>query len=169
MTMINPRDENQSGGAQLLMVTELGPRQRKLRFTTGVGQRSRRRTGPVDSWRRLPDEIAAAKARFGLPADNPGDELLASPRGGLDGRVHEVRRRRRGARESLVRDYGSNGQGEMFLMVAGLIVWTVTLNASDVDVRREIQAIDDRASAAAGATKTYADATVSIGSPGGPT
>lgn len=57
----------------------------------------------------------------------------------------------------------------MFLMVAGLIVWMVTLNASDVDVRREIQAIDDRASAAAGATKTYADATVSIGSPDGPT
>lgn len=69
MTMTNPCDENQPGGARLLMAMELGRRQWKLGFTTGVGQRSRRRTMTVDAWRRLPDEIAAAKARFGLPAD----------------------------------------------------------------------------------------------------
>ena len=71
MTMTNSCDENQAGGARLLMAMELGRRQWKLGFTTGVGQRSRRRTMATDAWRRLPDEIAAAKARFGLPADAP--------------------------------------------------------------------------------------------------
>ena len=71
MTQNNPSGENYSGGARLLMAMELGRRQWKLGFTTGVGQRSRRRTMAMDAWRRLPDEIAAAKARFGLPADTP--------------------------------------------------------------------------------------------------
>jgi transposase len=71
MTQMNSCDENPSGGARLLMAMELGRRQWKLGFTTGVGQRSRRRTMSVDAWRRLPEEIAVARARFGLPADTP--------------------------------------------------------------------------------------------------
>jgi len=38
---------------------ELGRRQWKLGFTTGVGQRARRRTLSTDAWDRLPKEIAA--------------------------------------------------------------------------------------------------------------
>jgi hypothetical protein len=71
MTMNNPCDENQARGPRLLMAMELGRRQWKLGFTIGEGQRSRRRTMAMDAWRRLPDEIAAAKARFDLPADAP--------------------------------------------------------------------------------------------------
>jgi len=54
------------------MAVELGRRQWKLGFTTGVGQWPRRRTVSTDAWRhQLPEEIATAKARFGLPAETP--------------------------------------------------------------------------------------------------
>jgi hypothetical protein len=48
----------------------------------------------------------------------------------------------------------------MALASAAFLVWIVALNASDVDVRREVQAIYDHASAAAVATTTSADAEV---------
>jgi transposase len=64
------------------MAMELGRRQWKLAFTTGLGQRSRRRTLPAEAWRRLPDEIAAARVRFGLPSDAP---VLSCYEAGQDG------------------------------------------------------------------------------------
>src|SRR6266852_7296193 len=71
MTDATRANESTATPGSLLMAVELGRRQWKLGFTTGVGQRSRRRTMAVDAWRRLPDEIAAARARFSLPADAP--------------------------------------------------------------------------------------------------
>ena len=53
------------------MSMELGRRQWTLAFTTGIGQRPRRRTLSTTAWERVRDEIAAAKARFGLPVDAP--------------------------------------------------------------------------------------------------
>jgi hypothetical protein len=55
----------------LLMSMELGRYEWKVGFTTGLGQRPRRRSIRTDHWERLIDEIAAAKRRFGLPADAP--------------------------------------------------------------------------------------------------
>ena len=51
------------------MAMELGQREWKLGFTTGVGQRPRRRSVRTDTWDRLAEEITAAKKRFGLPGD----------------------------------------------------------------------------------------------------
>jgi transposase len=51
------------------MAMELGAREWKLAFTTGPGQRPRRRSVRTDAWNHLADEIAAAKKRFGLPSD----------------------------------------------------------------------------------------------------
>jgi transposase len=67
---------------RLLMAMELGRRQWKLAFTTGFGQRARRRIVPTDVWSRLPDEIADAKARLGLPADAP---VVSCYEAGFDG------------------------------------------------------------------------------------
>ena len=58
-------------GGRLLMSMELSRRQWKLGFTTGVGQRPRRRTLSTDAWDRVREEIAAAKRRFRLPAEAP--------------------------------------------------------------------------------------------------
>ena len=69
-------------GGRLLMSMELGRRQWKLGFTTGVGQRPRRRTLSTDAWDRLPEEIAAAKIRFRLPADAP---VISCYEAGRDG------------------------------------------------------------------------------------
>ena len=69
-------------GGQLLMSMELGRRQWTLGFTTGVGQRPRRRTLSTDMWDRLPEEIAAAKRRFRLPAGAP---VLSCYEAGRDG------------------------------------------------------------------------------------
>jgi transposase len=55
----------------LLMAMELGRYQWRLGFTTGLGQRPRRRLLRTENWARLADEIAAAKRRFGLPTDAP--------------------------------------------------------------------------------------------------
>lgn len=46
-----------------------------FRFTTGVGQRPRRRVLGSEHWARLTDEITAAKRRLGL-SRRAGDELL---------------------------------------------------------------------------------------------
>jgi transposase len=64
------------------MSMELGRRQWKLGFSTGVGQRSRRRTLSTDAWDRLPEEIAAAKTRFRLAADAP---VISCYEAGRDG------------------------------------------------------------------------------------
>ena len=67
---------------RLLMAMELGRREWKLGFTTGVGQSTRRRTMRADSWRQVADEIAATKTRFELPADTP---VISCYEAGLDG------------------------------------------------------------------------------------
>jgi hypothetical protein len=72
MTVTTQREEcTATVGGRLLMSMELGRRQWKLGFTTGVGQRPRQRTLSTDAWDRLREEIAAAKVRFRLPADAP--------------------------------------------------------------------------------------------------
>jgi transposase len=71
MTVTTRRDEGSATPGRLLMSMELGRRQWKLGFTTGVGQRTRRRTLLAEAWSRLPEEISAAKARFGLADDAP--------------------------------------------------------------------------------------------------
>ena len=55
----------------LLMAMELGKYEWKVGFTTGLGQRPRRRTIRTDHWQRLPEEITAAKQRLGVPAAAP--------------------------------------------------------------------------------------------------
>ncbi len=57
--------------AALFLALELGCGQWKLGFTTGIGQRPRRRTVRTETWHRLWEEIATAKRRFGLAADAP--------------------------------------------------------------------------------------------------
>src|SRR2546430_17624654 len=57
-------------GPTLVMAMDLGRGQWRLGFTIGAGQRPRSRTIRGDDWRRLGDEIAAAKAKFGLPPDS---------------------------------------------------------------------------------------------------
>jgi transposase len=51
------------------MAMDLGRGQWRLGFAIGAGQRPRNRTIRGEEWRRLADEIAAAKAKFGLPAE----------------------------------------------------------------------------------------------------
>jgi transposase len=83
MTVTTQREECIATlGGRLLMSMDLGRRQWKLGFTTGVGQRPRRRTLSTDAWDRLPEEIAAAKKRFGLPADAP---VISCYEAGRDG------------------------------------------------------------------------------------
>ena len=55
----------------LLMAMELGKYEWKVGFTTGLGQRPRRRTIRTDHWQRLADEITTAKHRLGLAPDAP--------------------------------------------------------------------------------------------------
>src|SRR5437016_3747038 len=83
MTVTTQREEcTATVSGRLLMSMELGRRQWKLGFTTGVGQRPRQRTLSTDSWDRLPEEIAAAKRRFRLPADAP---VMSCYEAGRDG------------------------------------------------------------------------------------
>ena len=55
----------------LLLAFELSERVWKLGFTTGVGQRPRIRQIPARATDRVLEEIARAKARFGLPGTAP--------------------------------------------------------------------------------------------------
>src|ERR1700730_1033264 len=83
MTVTTQREEcTATVSGRLLMSMELGRRQWKLGFTTGVGQRPRRRTLSTDVWDRLPEEIAAAKLRFRLPDDAP---VISCYEAGRDG------------------------------------------------------------------------------------
>ena len=58
-------------GPTLLLAFELSERVWKLGFTTGLGQRPRIRQIPARATDRILEEIARAKARFGLPATAP--------------------------------------------------------------------------------------------------
>jgi transposase len=55
-------------GPTLLLAFELGERVWKLGFTMGLGARPRVRQIPARATDRIVEEIARAKARFGLPA-----------------------------------------------------------------------------------------------------
>jgi transposase len=48
---------------------ETGVEKWKIAFSTGLGQRPRHRILPARDLRRLEEEIARSKARFGLPSD----------------------------------------------------------------------------------------------------
>jgi transposase len=71
MTSTTRPTECSAPTGSLLMVLELGRRQWKLGFTTGMGQRTRRRTLAAATWSRVGDAIADAKRRFGLAPDAP--------------------------------------------------------------------------------------------------
>jgi transposase len=79
---MTPTTRDEQAAPRLLMAMELGRREWKLGFTTGVGQSTRRRTLRADSWRQVADEIAATKARFGLSADTA---VVSCYEAGLDG------------------------------------------------------------------------------------
>src|SRR4029434_11265809 len=84
MTVTTQREECSAGtGQRLLMAMDLGLREWKLAFTTGAGQRPRRRTVRTDAWNRLAEEIAAAKRRFQLPADAPVSSCYEAGRDGF--------------------------------------------------------------------------------------
>src|SRR6202171_3487037 len=84
MTVTTQREEcTATVSGRLLMSMELGRRQWKLGFTTGVGQRPRRRTLSTDAWDRLREEIAAAKVRVPLPPDAPVVSCYEAGRDGL--------------------------------------------------------------------------------------
>jgi len=59
------------GAPTLLLAFELGERTWKLGFTPGLGQQPRIRQIPARATNRVVEEVARAKARFGLPADAP--------------------------------------------------------------------------------------------------
>jgi transposase len=71
MTTTTRRSECSASAPRLLMALELGRRQWVIGFSTTPGAPVRQRTVRAEEWQRLPAEIAAAKARFGLPADAP--------------------------------------------------------------------------------------------------
>ena len=84
MTATTQREESiATAGGRLLMAIELGRREWKVGFTTGVGQRTRRRTVPADAWARIHEEIAAARSRFRLPADTPVTSCYEAGRDGF--------------------------------------------------------------------------------------
>jgi transposase len=69
--MTHATDQHRTDGsaaAPLVMAIDLGRAQWRLGFAIGAGHRPRTRTMRGDHWPRLGDEIAAAKARFGLPS-----------------------------------------------------------------------------------------------------
>ena len=55
----------------LVMALELSSAQWRVAFTTGVGQRPRRRIVRREQWSRFAEELATAKARFHLPPEAP--------------------------------------------------------------------------------------------------
>jgi len=71
MTTTTRSSECNAPAPRLLMALELGRRQWMIGFTTTPGAPVRQRTLGANEWQRLPAEIAAAKARFGLPPDAP--------------------------------------------------------------------------------------------------
>ena len=78
-----PAECSAAADGRLFMAMDLGLREWKLAFTTGPGQRPRRRTVRTDAWDRLGEEIAAAKVRFGLPRDAPVSSCYEAGRDGF--------------------------------------------------------------------------------------
>lgn len=70
-------------GPTLSLAFELGNREWKLAFTTGVGQPPRERAIPARDLRALTTEIAAAKRRFALPAATPVHSCYEAGRDGF--------------------------------------------------------------------------------------
>jgi transposase len=71
MPKMTTRSEQYTQGRPTLFVAlELGAKEWKVGFTTGLGQRPRRRGLPAGEVARLRGEIAAAKQRFGLPSES---------------------------------------------------------------------------------------------------
>ena len=71
MTVTTHDAERSQPSVRLLVALELSRRQWTVAFTTGAGQRPRRRTLATTAWDRLGEEITAAKRRFGLAPDAP--------------------------------------------------------------------------------------------------
>lgn len=66
----------------LYLAFELGVKEWKLGFSTGLGQKARRRTIPARNLERLQEEIAAAKKRFAL---SEGAPVMSCYEAGRDG------------------------------------------------------------------------------------
>src|SRR6266496_484132 len=66
MAITTHNSESNAGATRLLMALELGRRQWTIGFMTTPGGPMRERRLRATDWPRLPEEIAAAKARFGL-------------------------------------------------------------------------------------------------------
>lgn len=75
--------ECNAGVTPLLMALELGKRQWLVGFTTGPGVALRQRRLRAADWDHLRDEIAAAKHRFGLPADAAVESCYEAGRDGF--------------------------------------------------------------------------------------
>lgn len=75
--------ECNAGATPLLMALELGKRQWLIGFTTGPGAALRQRRLRAADWGCLRDEIAAAKHRFGLPADAAVESCYEAGRDGF--------------------------------------------------------------------------------------
>jgi transposase len=67
----------------LYLAFELGEANWKLAFTIGMGQKPRLRSMPARDLARLPEEIAKAKKRFGLPAAAPVHSCYEAGRDGF--------------------------------------------------------------------------------------
>ena len=75
--------ESTAATAPLFAALELGEAKWELAFTTGVGQRPRRRVIAARDVVSLAREIAAAKRRFGLPAEAPVQTCYEAGREGF--------------------------------------------------------------------------------------
>ncbi len=69
MRPVTTRSSEPQTAPVLYMALELGSKDWKVGFSTGLGQRPRICTVPAGALERLHSEICRAKARFGLPAD----------------------------------------------------------------------------------------------------
>lgn len=83
MTITTHDAECTQPSVRLLMALELSRRQWTVAFTTGAGQRPRRRTLATTAWDRLGEEIAAAKRRLGLAPDAPAVSCYEAGRDGF--------------------------------------------------------------------------------------
>jgi transposase len=82
-TATTRHSESTAEGPMLMLAFELAEAHWKLGFTTGAAQRARRRQIPARDIERLGTEIAAAKRRFGLPADAPVTSCYEAGREGF--------------------------------------------------------------------------------------
>src|ERR1700680_941220 len=83
MTTATARQAESTASPILMMAFELAETHWMLGLTTGAAQRARRRQIPARDVERLGVEIAAAKRRFGLPADVPVTSCYEAGREGF--------------------------------------------------------------------------------------